>query len=82
MITADLYVPAGSLLWDTAGGKGQQTLKSSDHLGFRGKIALPPAQAKDLPPGLRPSRSGSWIAGHRRPSRSRSRRSGPHGWAC
>ena len=52
VVTADLYVPAGSLLWDTAGGKGQQTLKSSDHLGFRGKIALPPAQAKDLPPWI------------------------------
>jgi hypothetical protein len=52
VVTAELYCAAGSLLWEPAGGKGQQTLKPSDHLSFRGKIALPTAKGADLPPWI------------------------------
>ena len=50
VVTADLYVTGGNLLWEPAGGKGQQTLKPSDHIVFQGKIAVPPAPVKELPP--------------------------------
>ena len=53
VITADLYVPGRQpVVGHRQAGRGSRRLKSSDNLGFRGKIALPPAQAKDLPPWI------------------------------